>query len=216
MSRGVDGGNGGVQRVSGRQVQHLRDNACSDAGRRRCAPASVTAATLPPLDRKTSEVAALLAAPRNRACRSRATYEVEPYKPKLSLQGVSQPVVGVGVSRFGTSFGGGIALTFGDQLGNHLLATALQVNTGIAGSFSVKDIGAQVAYINQSHRWNWGLVGGQMPYLSSGFQSASAACRTATRPDRSAVCLPADGAQRLWRGVVSVRSRASASSSRAA
>ena len=85
---------------------------------------------------------------------------------------MSQPVVGVGVSRFGTSFGGGIALTFGDQLGNHLLTTALQVNTGIAGSFSVKDIGAQVGYLNKSRRWNWGLVGGQIPYLSSGFQSA--------------------------------------------
>ena len=134
-------------------------------------PASVTAATLPPLARNASEVASLLAAPEI-GLPEPATYEVEPYKTKLSLQGVSQPVVGVGVSRFGTSFGGGIALTFGDQLGNHLLATALQVNTGIAGSFSVKDIGAQVAYMNLSRRWNWGLVGGQIPYLSSGFQSA--------------------------------------------
>jgi len=134
-------------------------------------PASVTAATLPPLARNASEVASLLAAPEI-GLPEPVTYEVEPYKTKLSLQGVSQPVVGVGVSRFGTSFGGGIALTFGDQLGNHLLATALQVNTGIAGSFSVKDIGAQVAYMNLSRRWNWGLVGGQIPYLSSGFQSA--------------------------------------------
>ena len=36
----------------------------------------------------------------------------------------------------------------------------------------MKDIGAQVAYFNHAHRWNWGLVGGQIPYLSSGFQSA--------------------------------------------
>ena len=35
----------------------------------------------------------------------------------------------------------------------------------------MKDIGAQVGYFNQAHRWNWGLVGGQIPYLSSGFSS---------------------------------------------
>jgi hypothetical protein len=133
-------------------------------------PPSVAAATLPPLEKKPSDVAALLAAPEI-GLPEPTTYAVEPYKTKLSLTGVSQPVVGVGVSRFGTSFGGGIAFTFGDQLGNHMLATAIQANTGIGGNFSVKDIGAQVAYLNMSRRWNWGLVGGQIPYLSSGFQS---------------------------------------------
>jgi hypothetical protein len=133
-------------------------------------PVSVTAATLVPLERKTSDVAALLAAPEI-GLPEPTTYPVEPYKANLSLTGVGQPVVGVGVSRFGTSFGGGIAFTFGDQLGNHVLATAVQINTGIGGSTSVKDIGAQVGYMNMSKRWNWGLVGGQIPYLSSGFQS---------------------------------------------
>jgi hypothetical protein len=28
-----------------------------------------------------------------------------------------------------------------------------------------------VAYLNQRRRWNWGVVGAQMPYLSGGFQS---------------------------------------------
>jgi hypothetical protein len=132
---------------------------------------SVNAAVLPPIERKSSDVAALLAAPEV-GLPEPVTYEVEPYKANLSLEGVAQPVVGVGVSRFGTSFGGGLALTFGDTLGNHMLATAVQVNTGINGSTSVKDIGAQVAYLNMAHRWNWGLVGGQIPYLSSGFQSS--------------------------------------------
>src|SRR5205823_2817236 len=30
---------------------------------------------------------------------------------------------------------------------------------------------AEAAYFNQARRWNWGLVGGQVPYLSAGFQS---------------------------------------------
>ncbi len=100
------------------------------------------------------------------------TPEVEPYSAKLEIEGVAQPVVGVGVSRFGTSFGGGLALSFSDMLRNHQLVTAFQINSGLGGSTSVKDIGAQVGYFNQAQRWNWGLVGGQVPYLSSGFQSS--------------------------------------------
>jgi WD40-like Beta Propeller Repeat len=133
--------------------------------------AGMTAAVLPPLDRKPSDVTALVATPEV-GLPETSSYEVEPYRTKLSLAGVAQPVVGVGVSRFGTSFGGGLALTFGDLLGNHLLATAIQINSNIGGSTSVKDIGAQVAYLNMKNRWNWGIIGGQIPYLSSGFQSA--------------------------------------------
>src|SRR5262249_22131195 len=33
---------------------------------------------------------------------------------------------------------------------------------------------AEAGYINQAHRWNWGLIGGQVPYLSGGFQSGIA------------------------------------------
>jgi Tol biopolymer transport system component len=134
-------------------------------------PAGMSAAILPPTDRKPSDVVALVDMPEV-GLPEPTTPQIEPYRAKLALQGVAQPVVGVGVSRFGTSFGGGLALTFGDTLGNHLLATAIQINSNIGGSTSVKDIGAQVAYLNMKNRWNWGLVGGQIQYLSSGFQSS--------------------------------------------
>jgi Tol biopolymer transport system component len=133
--------------------------------------ADLNAGVLPPLERKNNDVPALLAAPET-GLPEPTTYPVEPYRAGLSLEGVAQPVVGVGVSRFGTSFGGGLALTFGDVLGNHLLATAVQVNSGLGGNTSFKDIGAQVAYLNKERRWNWGVVGGQIPYLSGGFQSS--------------------------------------------
>src|SRR5206468_3495063 len=42
------------------------------------------------------------------------------------------------------------------------------------GNFSLKDVGAQAAYLNQAHRWNWGVVGGQIPYLTGGFQTGIA------------------------------------------
>jgi len=128
------------------------------------------AAVLPPGDRKPSQVTQFLAAPTT-GLPEPAKPQVDEYSSKLALEGVAQPVVGVGVSRFGTSFGGGIALSFSDMLRNHQLVTAIQVNSGLGRSTSVKDIGAQVGYFNQAHRWNWGLVGGQIPYLSSGFQS---------------------------------------------
>jgi hypothetical protein len=135
-------------------------------------PVKENAAVLPPVDRKDSLVAQLLAAPTLGLPEPTTTPEVEPYSAKLHIEGVAQPVVGVGVSRFGTSFGGGLALAFSDMLRNHTLVTAFQINSGLGGSTSVKDIGAQVGYFNQAHRWNWGLIGGQVPYLSSGFQSS--------------------------------------------
>jgi len=134
-------------------------------------PIKENAGVLPPPDRKQSAVAQLLESPRD-GLPEPSTPEVEPYRAGLGLEGVAQPVVGVGVSRFGTSFGGGIALAFTDMLRNHQLVTAVQINTGLGRSTSAKDIGAQVGYFNQAHRWNWGIVGGQVPYLSGAFQSS--------------------------------------------
>jgi hypothetical protein len=132
------------------------------------------AAVLPPLERRSSDpdvdVAKVLASPTD-GLPEPSTPEVEPYKPKLQIEGVAQPVVGVGVSRFGTSFGGGLALSFTDMLRDHQLVTAFQINSGLGGSTSIKDIGAQVGYFNQAQRWNWGVIGGQIPYLSSGYNS---------------------------------------------
>jgi outer membrane protein assembly factor BamA len=57
------------------------------------------------------------------------------------------------------------------MLGDHQLATVVQLNSGLTNNFSPKNTAAQVMYFNQAHRWNWGVVGGQIPYLSGGFQS---------------------------------------------
>ena len=132
----------------------------------------VNAALLPPAERKPSAVADLLGHPAIGLPEPTASYPVEPYRAKLQLEGVSQPVVGVGVSRFGTSFGGGIVMSFADTLQNHRLVTAVQVNSGFGTGTSVKDIGAQVGYFDVERRWNWGAIAGQIPYVSSGFQSA--------------------------------------------
>src|SRR4051812_42458958 len=135
--------------------------------------ATGAAATLPPLDRRPSQVATLL----NNAplgLPTRTSYPSEHYKPKLSLEGVAQPTVGVGANRFGAAVGGGVAFQFGDMLGDHTLTTAVQVDSGAAGSFSLKNSGGQAVYLNSARRWNWGVVASQFPYLSGGFQSGLA------------------------------------------
>ena len=67
--------------------------------------------------------------------------------------------------------GGGVSFYFSDLLGNHTLATAVQLNSGIGNNFSAKDTAAEVGYFDQSHRWQWGVIGGQVPYLSGGISS---------------------------------------------
>ena len=131
--------------------------------------ANPSAAVLPPLDRKPSDVAALLSNASLGLPPAQA-YDVADYKPALSLEAVGQPMIAMGASRYGAAIGGGVSFYFSDMLGDHSLATAVQVNS-LTNSFSLKDTSAQVAYFNQAHRWNWGLVGGQIPYVSGGFAS---------------------------------------------
>ena len=133
-------------------------------------PREAQEAVLPPANRRASDVQALLANP-TFGLPAAEPHEAERYKPRLALEGVGQPMVSVGASRFGAGLGGGVAFAFSDMLNNHYLMTGVQVNSGITGSMSGKDIGAEAAYINSAHRWNWGVVGGQVPYLSGGFQS---------------------------------------------
>jgi WD40 repeat protein len=133
---------------------------------------AANAAVLPPLDRRPSEVQALLANATLGLPEASATaYPSEPYKSKMTLEGIAQPTIAVGANRFGPAVGGGVGFQFGDMLGNQSLTTVVQLNSGINGSFSFKNTAAQALYFNQAHRVNWGVVAGQMPYLSGGFQS---------------------------------------------
>jgi Tol biopolymer transport system component len=130
---------------------------------------STSAAVLPPLDRKASDVQALLEDPKFGLPEAQKTYETAAYKPRLKLDALGQPTFGVGASQFGTYIGGGISVSFSDMLGDHSLGAAVQLNQGISGSFSGRDTAFQAVYLNQARRLNWGLFGGQVPYLTGGF-----------------------------------------------
>jgi outer membrane protein assembly factor BamA len=122
------------------------------------------------MDRRQSEVALLLDSPTFGLppAAAAAAYPSQTYTPHLSLEGLAQPTFGVGASSFGAAIGGGVALQFGDMLGDHILATAVQFSS-IGNNFSPKDTAAEVAYINLAHRLNWGVVASQVPFLSGGY-----------------------------------------------
>ena len=87
-------------------------------------------------------------------------FERAGYESDLALDYVSPPTAGVGVDRYGVAAGGSIGLWFSDMLGNR------QVLTAFEGSGGLKDIGGQALFINQGSRFNWGFVGGRIPYRS--------------------------------------------------
>jgi Tol biopolymer transport system component len=91
------------------------------------------------------------------------TYPTEKYRPKLSLDFIGQPAIGVGVDSFGTYVGGGIAASFSDMLGNHTVAGTLQATSRF------DETGGSIMYLNRTHRWNWGVAFDQTPYVLSSF-----------------------------------------------
>ncbi len=79
-------------------------------------------------------------------------YETTGYKPRLSLDFIGQPTVGVGVDSFGSYVGGGISAAFSDILGNHTVAGTVQLTNRF------DEAGGSVVYLNRAHRWNYGLA----------------------------------------------------------
>jgi len=88
------------------------------------------------------------------------TYAVRNYSPALNLLYIGQPSVGVVFDKFNSGIGGGVSMLFGDMLGNHYLAAALQIQG------TLKDLGGQVLYQNMTRRFNWGASIGHIPYMT--------------------------------------------------
>jgi Tol biopolymer transport system component len=86
---------------------------------------------------------------------------VDDYRPKLGLDFIG-PAVGVGFSTFGTSVGGDITAYFSDELGQHEVGVAIQGETGTLDEF-----GGQAYYLNQASRFQWGVAGSHVPYISA-------------------------------------------------
>jgi len=81
----------------------------------------------------------------------------------VDIDYAGQPMFGVGTDPFGTYAAGGVSFLFSDTLGNHVLATSVQVTNRF------DEFGGQLFYLNRTHRWNWGVGVDQTPYISSAF-----------------------------------------------
>jgi Tol biopolymer transport system component len=102
------------------------------------------------------------------------SFTTTPYRPKLSLDYVAPPEVSIGLSSFGSLIGGGTAFQFSDLLGQHYVTTILQTTFTSEGGNLLNSLSAVGMYQNQKSRWNWGLSGGQVPYITSGFRTGLA------------------------------------------
>ena len=86
----------------------------------------------------------------------------EPYRPRLGLQYVGQPSIGVGTDRFGGYVGGSTAFYFSDVLGNRNLSAAASVYG------SVEDISGQLVYSNLTKKIDWAVGTQYVPYRYAG------------------------------------------------
>jgi hypothetical protein len=120
------------------------------------------AAILPPGDRRPDQVTNLLQSSTT-GLPQPTPYESTDYKPKLQLEGISQPTVGVGVDRFGAYAAGGVSFLFSDQLNDHVFGANIQTTNRI------QETGAQAVYLNRKSRWNWGVQVEHVPYVTGGY-----------------------------------------------
>src|SRR5262245_7517143 len=128
---------------------------------------------LPPLDRKPSEVESLtlnatFGLPRD------AGYAASPHRSSLALENIGGVAGAIGADPFGLVAQGAVLLSFADVLGDRHLVTALQAGNGLMRGFNASDMAAQVAYVDQRRRWNWGTALGQLPFISGGVQAGTA------------------------------------------
>ncbi len=91
------------------------------------------------------------------------TFERHDYESSLSLDFIGRPSLAVGASEFGVGVTGGGSAYFSDMLGNHNLATQLQVDGRQGQIFKSTAIYGQ--FVDQGGRWNWGVRGGQIPFI---------------------------------------------------
>jgi hypothetical protein len=120
-------------------------------------PGEVDYARLPPVERSNDMVAALKNDPAY-GLPDASKFMEKPYHSRLSLDYVSQPYIVAGTDRFGSFAGGGTGLLFSDMLGNHTVSATFQINGRL------NDASGILAYQNLTHRFNWAIAGGQVPY----------------------------------------------------
>lgn len=121
------------------------------------------AATLPPTER-TPEERLWRAQTEKLASPDTTSFTESRYRPRLSVDYISQPSFAVGASSQGVAVGGGSALYWSDMLGNQNLLTLFQFQS--AGGKVLDNLGLLVGYENRAQRWDRSFTVGQIPYIT--------------------------------------------------
>lgn len=121
-------------------------------------PQTVDAGTLPPIDAadEDSTVQRYLASPASGLVPADMSYPITDYRPRIRLTNVGPAAIGVATSSLGTEFGGALSLYFSDVLNRHQIVTTFQGGStqGVLGLDEA--LAAEVAYLNQTRRLQWG------------------------------------------------------------
>ncbi len=133
--------------------------------------AHLHAGWLPPPASAQGEVARYMRNPGYGLPPSTAQYASRPYHPHLHLTGVIPANIGFGVSNYGPMFGGGTALQFQDLLGTEYLTLQIATITSNGTSNFLRNFSGVASYFNDAHRWQWGVEGGQVPYITGAFSA---------------------------------------------
>jgi Tol biopolymer transport system component len=92
-----------------------------------------------------------------------ALWTVGAYRPRLTLDYLGQPAVGVSASTGPFNQGGlygGVSGIFSDVLGYHSIYATLQAQG------QLDEIGFSTLYVNRQNRFNWGVAAQRVPYLA--------------------------------------------------
>ena len=131
-------------------------------------PEAARAAQLPPLRGTGSAITAYLEQPAAGLLPENANFQNASVSRALHLAYLGPPTIGVGVSSFGAGVSGSVSAYFSDILGENNVGVSFEGGGGGTqgvGTFA-DQLSGEVFYLNQGHRWNWGLDYTHLPYVS--------------------------------------------------
>ena len=89
-------------------------------------------------------------------------FPARPYSPRLSVFHIGHPYMIAGGGALGSFVRAGISVSASDLLGQHSVGLAVQ------GTRRARDLAYEASYVNRRSRWNWGFVGSQVPWVTTG------------------------------------------------
>ncbi|HEV8659363.1 MAG TPA: BamA/TamA family outer membrane protein [Thermoanaerobaculia bacterium] len=124
------------------------------------------AAVLPPFRAQGSQITTYLQHPEQGLLPATSTFEQRAYSSDLHLAYLGPPTIGVGGDQYGYGVAGSVSAYFTDILGQQNVGFTFQ-GTGDSTTSFADQLGGELFYLNQTHRFNWGVDTLHLPYVSS-------------------------------------------------